>query len=143
MPTTNAARSAKDSLFCEAHVAMDMQEGVFERVGGEQSLPSHARIIAATNKVVRPGEVGAAIRDDLYYRLAVIEIQVPPLRDRRSDIPLLVAHALRGSRVRAVTEQAMRDLMAYDWPRNVRELVHVIACAAVMTSGEVIDAVAR
>ena len=118
-----------------------LQEGAFERVGGEQPLQSRARVIAATNKSVRPGEASAALRDDLYYRLAVIEIHVPPLRDRRSDIPLLVAHALAGERVRAVTERAMRELMAYDWPGNVRELMHVVARAAVMTSGEVIDAV--
>jgi DNA-binding NtrC family response regulator len=119
-----------------------LQEGAFERVGGNEPITSRARIVAATNKIVRPGQAGAALRDDLYYRLAVIEIHVPPLRDRRSDIPLLVAHALHGGRVRAVTEQAMGDLMTYDWPGNVRELVHVIARAAVMTSGEVIDAVA-
>ncbi len=119
-----------------------LQDGAFERVGGNELIMSRARIVAATNRVVRPGQVGAALRDDLYYRLAVIEIHVPPLRDRRSDIPLLVAHALQGGPARAVTEQVMRDLMAYDWPGNVRELVHVIARAAVMTSGDVIDAVA-
>ena len=119
-----------------------LQEGAFERVGGNEVITSRARIVAATNKVVRPGQVGAALRDDLYYRLAVIEIHMPPLRERRSDIPLLVAHALQGGPARAVTEQAMRDLMAYDWPGNVRELVHVIARAAAMTSGDVIDAVA-
>ena len=119
-----------------------LQEGTFERVGGNEVIASRARIVAATNKVVRPGQVGAALRDDLYYRLAVIEIHMPPLRERRSDIPLLVAHALQGGPARAVTEHAMRDLMAYDWPGNVRELVHVIARAAVMTSGDVIDAIA-
>jgi two-component system response regulator AtoC len=119
-----------------------LQEGSFERVGGGHPIQSRARILAATNKPVRPGETGAALRDDLYYRLAVIEINVPPLRDRRSDIPLLVAHALQGTKARAVTEEAMGHFMAYDWPGNVRELVHVIGRAAVMTSGEVIDSVA-
>jgi two-component system response regulator AtoC len=119
-----------------------LQDGVFERVGGTEVIKSRARIVAATNKIVRPGHAGAALRDDLYYRLAVIEIHVPPLRERRSDIPLLVAHALQGGPARAVTEQVMRDLMAYDWPGNVRELVHVISRAAVMTSGDVIDVVA-
>lgn len=119
-----------------------LQEGSFERVGGGQPIRARARIIAATNKPVRPGEPAAALRDDLYYRLAVIEIHVPPLRDRRSDIPLLVAHALQGTKARAVTEEAMGRLMAYDWAGNVRELVHVIGRAAVMTSGEVIDSVA-
>jgi two-component system, NtrC family, response regulator AtoC len=118
-----------------------LQDGAFERVGGNELIKSRARIVAATSKIVRPGQTGA-LRDDLYYRLAVIEIHVPPLRERRSDIPLLVAHALQGGPARAVTEQVMRELMAYDWPGNVRELVHVIARAAVMTSGDVIDAVA-
>jgi two-component system response regulator AtoC len=119
-----------------------LQEGAFERVGGGQQIQSRARIIAATNKPVRPGEPGAALRDDLYYRLAVIEITVPPLRERRSDIPLLVAHALQGTRARAVTEDAMRLLMGYEWPGNVRELMHVIGRAAAMSSGDVIDCLA-
>jgi DNA-binding NtrC family response regulator len=79
------------------------------------------------------------LREDLYYRLAVIEIHVPPLRARRSDIPLLVAHALRSTPARAVSEEAMARLLAYDWPGNVRELVHVIERAAVLCGGEVID----
>ena len=119
-----------------------LQDGAFERVGGTEVIKSRARIVASTNKIVRLGQAGTALRDDLYYGLAVIEIHVPPLRERRSDIPLLVAHALQGGPARAVTEQVMRELMAYDWPGNVRELVHVIARAAAMTSGDVIDAVA-
>ena len=89
---------------------------------------------------MRPGEPGASLREDLYYRLAVIEIEVPPLRARRSDIPLLVAHALRGTPARAVSEEAMARLLAYDWPGNVRELLHVMQRAAVLCGGEVIDA---
>ena len=79
------------------------------------------------------------LREDLYYRLAVIEISVPPLRARRSDIPLLVAHALEGTPARAVSEEAMGCLMNYRWPGNVRELMHVIKRAAVLCGGEVID----
>ena len=101
---------------------------------------ARARIIAATNKPVRPGKPGAALREDLYYRLAVIEIEVPPLRARRSDIPLLVSHALRGTPARAVSEEAMAGLLAYHWPGNVRELFHVLQRAAVLCGGEVIDA---
>jgi DNA-binding NtrC family response regulator len=78
------------------------------------------------------------VREDLYYRLAVIEIEVPPLRARRSDIPLLVAYALRGTPARAVSEEAMRLLLDYRWPGNVRELIHVIQRGAVL-GGEVID----
>ena len=86
-----------------------------------------------------PGEPGAALREDLYYRLAVVEIEVPPLRARRSDIPLLVAHALRSTPARAVSEEAMELLLAYDWPGNVRELIHVIERASVLCGGEIID----
>jgi DNA-binding NtrC family response regulator len=118
-----------------------VQEGTYERVGGNELLRSRARIIAATNRPVRPGSAGSTLRDDLYYRLAVIEIEVPPLRARRSDIPQLVSHALRDTPARAVSEEAMAGLLAYAWPGNVRELFHVLQRAAVMCGGEVIDAV--
>jgi DNA-binding NtrC family response regulator len=116
-----------------------LQDGRFERVGGSDTITSDARIIAATHKVVRPGQPGSTLREDLYYRLAVIEIAIPPLRARKSDIPLLVGHALAHTRARAVSEDAMRALLAYDWPGNVRELIHVIERAAVMCSMDVID----
>jgi DNA-binding NtrC family response regulator len=116
-----------------------LSDGTYERVGGNESLASRARIVSATHKPVRPGEAGCVLRDDLYYRLAVIEIEVPPLRARRSDVPLLVAHALRGSPARAVSEEAMARLAAYHWPGNVRELIHVIHRAAALAGGEVID----
>jgi DNA-binding NtrC family response regulator len=115
-----------------------LSDGTYERVGGGGPLSARARIIAATNKPVHPGEPECVLREDLYYRLAVIEIEVPPLRARRSDIPLLVAAALRDTPARAVSEDAMGALLAYDWPGNVRELVHVIQRAAVL-GGEVID----
>ncbi len=116
-----------------------LQDGKYQRVGGEENLTLQARIIAATHKPVRPGSPGATLRDDLYYRLAVIEIELPPLRARRSDVPLLVAHALGGTRARAVSESAMERLVAYAWPGNVRELAHVIQRAAAMCGGDVID----
>ena len=116
-----------------------MQEGTYERVGGDTPLTTDARIIAATNRPVRPGAPGAALREELYYRLAVIEIELPPLRARPSDIPLLVAHALRGRSARAVSEAAMQRLLANPWPGNVRELFHVLERAAVLCGGEVID----
>jgi DNA-binding NtrC family response regulator len=116
-----------------------LQDGRFERVGGTETLTSRARIIAATNKPVRPGAPGATLREDLYYRLAVVEIELPPLRARRGDIPLLLAHALARTKARAVSDEAMARLVAYAWPGNVRELSHVVERAAVMCSGEVID----
>jgi two-component system response regulator AtoC len=116
-----------------------LQDGVFERVGGTEPLTNRARIVTATNKPVRPDEEGRALREDLYYRLAVIEIAVPPLRARRSDIPQLVARALQGTAARAVSEEAMALLSAYPWYGNVRELFHVVQRAAVLCGGEVID----
>jgi DNA-binding NtrC family response regulator len=108
-------------------------------VGGTETLTSRARIVAATNKPVQPGDPAATLREDLYYRLAVIEVELPPLRARRSDIPLLVTHALARTKARAVSEEAMARLVAHGWPGNVRELFHVIERAAVMCSTEVID----
>jgi DNA-binding NtrC family response regulator len=111
-----------------------LSDGSFERVGGGEMLVSKARIVSATHKKVR-----AVLREDLYYRLCTIEIEVPPLRARRSDIPLLVAHALHGTPARAVSEEAMTLLYNYAWPGNVRELVHVLERAAALAGGEVID----
>jgi DNA-binding NtrC family response regulator len=116
-----------------------LQDGRYERVGGTETLTNRARVVAATNKPVRPGDPGAALREDLYYRLAVVEVEVPPLRARRSDIPLLLAHALGRTKARAVSEDAMARLVAHAWPGNVRELLHVVERAAVMCSGEIID----
>jgi DNA-binding NtrC family response regulator len=116
-----------------------LHDGKFERVGGHETLDFRARVVAATHKPVHPGEPGSQLREDLYYRLAVIEIQVPPLRARRSDIPQLVAHALRAVPARAVSEAAMELLSAYHWPGNVRELMHVVERAGVLASGEIID----
>jgi len=118
-----------------------VQEGTFERVGGNEALMSGARLVAATNRPVRPGSPGVALREDLYYRLAVIEIELPSLRVRKSDIPLLVSHALRGTPARAVSESAMAELLSYSWPGNVRELFHVLQRAAVLCGGEIIDVV--
>jgi DNA-binding NtrC family response regulator len=116
-----------------------LQDGRYERVGGTETLASRARIIAATNKPVHPGDPAATLREDLYYRLAVVEVEVPPLRARRSDIPLLLTHALARTKARAVTEEAVARMASYDWPGNVRELFHVVERAAVMCSSEVID----
>ena len=116
-----------------------LQDGRYERVGGTETLTSRARVIAATHKPVRPGDPAATLREDLYYRLAVVEVELPPLRARRSDIPLLLTHALRRTKARAVSEEAMARMLAYDWPGNVRELLHVVERAGVMCSADVID----
>ena len=118
-----------------------LEDGGFERVGGSAHLVSNARIIAATSRAVTPGTSGATLREDLYYRLGVVRIEVPPLRERRQDIPLLVDAFLRRAPPprRAVTEDAMLHLTQHDWPGNVRQLRHVLENARVMSASEVLD----
>ncbi|MBI2392592.1 MAG: sigma-54-dependent Fis family transcriptional regulator [Deltaproteobacteria bacterium] len=122
-----------------------LQEGTFERVGSATPLSTRARVIAATSRPVDPRTPGVTLREDLFYRLGVIRIEVPPLRERRADVPLLVEGYLRrrakspGDR-RAVSEAAMKRLVAHDWPGNVRELMHVVERACVMSPAEVLDA---
>ncbi|HSY21527.1 MAG TPA: sigma-54 dependent transcriptional regulator [Polyangiaceae bacterium] len=119
-----------------------LEDGSFERVGSQTPLRSRARIVAATSKPVVPGSAGVTLREDLFYRIGVVCIEVPALRDRRSDIPLLIESFLRsmkGAR-RAVTEEGIEHLMAHDWPGNVRELRHVLERACVMSSAEVLGA---
>ena len=96
------------------------------------------RVMATARDATRRPE--GPLLDELYYRLAVLEIEVPALRSRRSDIPLLVAHALNGSHARAVSEEAMARLIGREWPGNVRELFHVVRRAAALCDGEIIDA---
>lgn len=96
-----------------------------------------ARVIALVR--LARGASDAPIVPELYYPLAVLEIAVPPLRERRSDVPLLAARALAGTRARAISEEAMAALVRHDWPGNVRELLHVIRRAAEMCDGEVLD----
>jgi len=118
-----------------------LQEGTFERVGSQETIRSTARIVAATSRPVLPKTPGATLREDLFYRLAVLHIELPPLRERRSDIPVLVQSFLQhlpGPR-RAVSEAAMARLLAHDWPGNVRELLHVLERASVMSASEVLD----
>ena len=121
-----------------------LQEREFERVGGSLSVKIDTRVISATNKIL-PQEIEAGrFREDLYYRLNIIAIYLPPLRDRRDDIPLLVEHFLHkhrylaGSKPARVSQGAMRLLMDHEWPGNVRELENMIERATVLSQGNVI-----
>jgi two-component system response regulator AtoC len=119
-----------------------LQDGQFERVGATTPLLAKARIISATSRPVKPGEAAASLREDLFYRLGVLQIEIPPLRERRSDIPVLVEAFLRhlgGERRRAISEAAMEKLRHYRWPGNVRELMHVLQRAAAMSPADVLD----
>ncbi len=119
-----------------------LQEGEFERVGGSQTLRTDARIIAATNRDLTADVAEGRFRDDLYYRLNVFPIEVPPLRARREDIPILVEYfaarhgARLGKRFRRVDRRTMDRLLAYRWPGNVRELENVIERAAILSEAD-------
>jgi DNA-binding NtrC family response regulator len=118
-----------------------LQEHRFERVGGEETIESDVRIIAATNRDLKEEIRKGSFREDLYYRLNVVNISVPPLRERRDDIPLLAMSFLRefadenGKKIEAFDPKARQAIYAYPWPGNVRELRNSIESAVVMTSG--------
>ncbi|MDQ3614381.1 MAG: sigma-54 dependent transcriptional regulator [Chloroflexota bacterium] len=121
-----------------------LQEREFERVGGSVSVKIDTRVIVATNKVLQQEIEANRFREDLYYRLNVISIYLPPLRDRKDDLPLLVEHFLDKHRFNSrsnparMSQPAMDSLMDYDWPGNVRELENLIARAVVESQGAII-----
>jgi DNA-binding NtrC family response regulator len=123
-----------------------LQEREFTRVGGTKPITVDVRIIAATNQNLEKNVEEGHFRDDLYYRLNVIAIELPPLRERKEDIPLLVHHFIEkfnmemGSKVERIAEEALDLLMAYHWPGNVRELENVIERAMVIIKGNLIKA---
>ena len=137
------------SLKTQAKILRILQEQKFERVGGSSTIHVDVRVIAATNKNLEEEIEKGSFRQDLYYRLNVIPIPVPPLRDRREDIPLLVADFLRefsrenNAEVKKISEGALRSLMSRDWPGNVRELKNVVERLVIMTPGPVIESIDR
>ena len=128
----------------QAKLLRVLQEKEVRPIGGRESEAVEARIIAATNRDLRSEVSRGAFRDDLYYRLNVVEIAVPPLRERREDIPALVDHFLGRLRrdvdfpATRVSSGAIRALMQYDWPGNVRELENCVKSAALLTLEPVI-----
>ncbi len=128
----------------QAKLLRVLQDGKFERVGGTESIQADCRIIAATNVKLREAVAAGRFREDLYYRLNVVSVELPPLRRRPEDIPLLIDHfteklAERQLPVKSFSRQALAQLMTYDWPGNVRELEHVVEQATVTTPGSVIE----
>ncbi|MDH3251853.1 MAG: sigma-54 dependent transcriptional regulator, partial [Ignavibacteria bacterium] len=114
-----------------------LQQGEFERVGGTKTLKVHVRVLAATNKDLKGRVKEKKFREDLYYRLNVLEIVLPPLRERQEDIPLLIQHFLeREDSALRVSKNVMESLVAYPWPGNIRELESVITRAALLTKAE-------
>jgi two-component system, NtrC family, response regulator HydG len=119
-----------------------LQSQEFERVGGSQTLKVDVRVIAATNKDLEAAVQAGQFREDLWYRLNVFPLTIPPLSERRDDIPLLVEHFLKSyaerhrRRLRGLTPRALDLFMRYDWPGNVRELEHAIERAVILARGE-------
>ena len=129
----------------QAKLLRVLQEKRFERVGGHESIDVDIRVVAATNKSLENEVKEGKFREDLFYRLNVIKIDVPPLRDRPEDIPLLITHFLNkyartNEPPKKVSPEAMDRLLAYRWPGNIRQLENAIERAAVITVGDTINA---
>ncbi|MBN2293119.1 MAG: sigma 54-interacting transcriptional regulator [Pirellulales bacterium] len=118
-----------------------LQEGEFERVGGEETIKVDVRVIAATNRDVQEAMREGSFRPDLYYRLAVFPVEIPPLSLRRDDIPLLVWHFIEkkqrglGKNITKIPSRVMEAMMEYEWPGNVRELENVVERAIILSPG--------
>ena len=134
------------SLSAQAKVLRVLQEGKLERVGGTVTLEVNVRVIAATNKDLLKEAAENRFREDLFYRLNVVPLRVPPLRDRQEDIPLLAEHfaALytreQGLRPREFSPDALKRFMAYTWPGNIRELRNLVERLMIMAPGDSIEA---
>ena len=134
------------SMAQQAKLLRVLQEGEFERVGSSRSRRVDVRIIAATNADVRAEVAAGRFREDLFFRLNTVEIHLPPLRERRDDIPLLAGHFLKQFAARyrrpvtGFSPDGMRALLAYSWPGNVRELAHAVERATLLAEGAAVTA---
>ncbi|GAB4157604.1 MAG: sigma-54 dependent transcriptional regulator [Planctomycetota bacterium] len=131
------------SLEIQAALLRVLESGTFRRVGGTKEVSVDVRVISATNRDLKRAVARGRFRQDLFYRLSTCTVEIPPLRERREDIPLLIDHFIARSNRRfrrecRLDEDARKVLEAHDWPGNVRELVHVLEQATVMADGDVI-----
>ena len=131
-------------LSVQAKILRAVEERVVERVGNGAPIPVDVRVIASTNRDLRTAVVEKRFREDLFHRLAVVRIDLPPLRERGEDLDLLTTHYVRhhaarhGKRIRALTERARAYLRGYPWPGNVRELANVLERAVILSTDETI-----
>jgi len=130
-------------MFLQAKLLRALQEKEIRPVGSTERIPIDVRVIAATNRDLEAEVKAGTFRQDLYFRLNVLQIRLPALRERKVDIPLLVSHFLEkfsgpSKPAHTISEAVMRRLMVYDWPGNVRELENVIECAVAMSSDRVL-----
>jgi transcriptional regulator with GAF, ATPase, and Fis domain len=122
-----------------------LQEREFERVGGTQSIKVNVRVIAATNRDLKAAVAKGAFRQDLFYRLNVFPIEVPPLRDRKDDVLMLVEYFAQryatraGKTFRSIEKKTLDLLQSYEWPGNIRELQNIIERSVILSSGEVLS----
>jgi two-component system response regulator HydG len=122
-----------------------LQDGVLDRLGGTEPVQVDARLVTATNRDLAAEVRAGRFREDLFYRLDVVSVRLPALRERREDVPLLATAFLRrfaerhGRRVTAFTPAALAALEAAPWPGNVRELMHAVERAVILTRGEAVD----
>jgi len=120
-----------------------LQEREFERVGGEQSIQVDVRVIAATNRDLNAATASGAFRSDLFYRLNVFPIEVPPLRERKDDLLLLLEYFVKryasraGKHIRSIDKKTLELFQSYQWPGNIRELQNVIERSVILSSGDV------
>jgi two-component system nitrogen regulation response regulator NtrX len=134
------------SLQAQAKVLRALQEGIVTRVGGAKPIQVDVRVLAATNKDLEEEIKGGRFREDLYYRLNVIPLHVPPLRERREDIPMLVRHFVESNareanmRPRGFTDEALERLQRMDWPGNVRELRNTVERLLILAGGTTVAA---
>ncbi|MBK6765705.1 MAG: sigma-54-dependent Fis family transcriptional regulator [bacterium] len=128
-------------LSLQAKLLRYLQESEYRRVGDTETRKANVRILAATNKDLQTEIQAGRFREDLFYRLFILPIHTPPLRDRLSDVPLLVNHFLRkvGTKITGISPDALRRLQTYSWPGNVRELENTIVRAAVITTSNRIE----
>ena len=126
-----------------------LQDGEFERLGNSRTLKTNVRVIAATNRVLEQEVREGRFREDLYYRLNVFPITMPPLRERREDIGLLVDHFLAkfnkkiGKKIKTVSKETLSALQQYHWPGNVRELESVVERAVITSQGSALQVLDR
>ncbi|MDA0745934.1 MAG: sigma 54-interacting transcriptional regulator, partial [bacterium] len=119
-------------------------ERTFERLGGSQTISVDVRVISATHKDLADEIAAGRFREDLYYRLKVVDLLLPALRDRREDLPLLVQHFLErfnaqhGKAVASIAPEAMKRLMGFSWPGNVRQLMNVVERAVILSETDVL-----
>lgn len=129
----------------QAKILRVIQQKEFERIGGNEVIKSDVRIISATNRDLKLAVESKLFREDLFYRLSSFPIHIPPLRERRKDIVVLIDHFLKhfneklGKKIKSISKPALKILYDYDWPGNVRELENTIERCVILSDGEVID----